>query len=284
MLKHSLEPSGDTITDTEFGAGVSDGQGVRGRPGTAACGSGAGLGVSRRSVLVWPLAGSLGTLAGCMTRPPAPGQAGAQMPADGSQAWHQVPIPGKQATRYQSTTKEGREAVHARAERSASMWRRKVNVPPERLGQVRWSWRVDRLNPQASIGDVDAEDAVARVIFAFDGDRSRLSARNRAMFDLAQVLTGETPPFATLMYVWETSKPVDTVVVNPRSDRIRKLVVDSGPDHLGTWRVHQRDLAADFERAFGEGPGALVAIGKMTDADNTQARAEAWYGPIELLG
>lgn len=258
MLKHPLGPSGDTI-------------------------AGAGSGVSRRSVLVWPLAGALGTLAGCTNRFPGSGQAGLQVPADGSQAWHQVPLPGKQATRYQATTKDGRGVVHARAERSASMWRRKVEVPPERLGQVQWSWRVDRLNPQASIGDVDAEDAVARVIFAFEGDRSRLSARNRAMFDLAQALTGETLPYATLMYVWETSKPVGSVVVNPRSDRIRKWVVDSGPQHLGTWRVHQRDLVADFERAFGEQPGPLVAIGKMTDADNTQARAEAWYGPIELM-
>jgi hypothetical protein len=259
MLKRSLGPSGDTI------AGVN-------------------AGASRRSVLVWPLAGALGTLTGCMTRSPGPGQAGSQVPADGSQEWHQVPLPGKQATRYAATTKDGRGVVHARAERSASMWRRKVEVPPERLGQVRWSWRVDRLNPQASIGDVDVEDAVARVIFAFDGDRSRLSARNRAMFDLAQALTGETPPYATLMYVWETSKPVESVVVNPRSDRIRKWVVDSGPQHLGTWRAHQRDLAADFERAFGEKPGPLVAIGKMTDADNTGSRAEAWYSPIELLG
>jgi hypothetical protein len=103
------------------------------------------------------------------------------------------------------------------------------------------------------------------------------------MFDLAQALTGEAPPYATLMYVWETRKPLGSVVVNPRSDRIRKLVVDSGPEHLGTWRVHQRNLVADYERAFGEKPGPLMAIGKMTDADNTRASAEAWYGAIELL-
>ena len=239
--------------------------------------------ITRRSLLALPVAG----LAGCITSPVAHGPgagSGKDAAAAAAEGWHQVPLPGKQATRYASTTKDGRGVVHARAERSASMWRRKVEVPPERLGQVQWSWRVDRLNPQASIGDVDAEDAVARVIFAFEGDRSRLSARNRAMFDLAQALTGETPPYATLMYVWETSKPVGSVVVNPRSDRIRKWVVDSGPQHLGTWRAHQRDLAADFERAYGEKPGPLVAIGKMTDADNTGSRAEAWYGPIELLG
>jgi len=234
----------------------------------------------RRALLLAPLAGL--ALQGCAfwSRPPSDGIGQAAPTADG---WHEVPLPGKQATRSARVRKDGRLAVHARAQSSASMWRRKVDVPAERLGQARWAWRVDRLNPQASIADADVEDAVARVIFAFDGDRSRLSARNRAMFDLAQALTGEPPPYATLMYVWETRKPLGSVVVNPRSDRIRKLVVDSGPEHLGTWRVHQRNLVADYERAFGEKPGPLMAIGKMTDADNTRASAEAWYGAIELL-
>jgi hypothetical protein len=231
--------------------------------------------LARRSLLLFPALG----LVGCMRshQQLVPNASSSQ---DG---WHEVPLPGKHATRYAQVRKDGREVVHARAQSSASMWRRKVDVPAERLGQARWAWRVDRLNPQASVADVDLEDAVARVIFAFDGDRSRLSARNRAMFDLAQALTGEAPPYATLMYVWETRKPLDSVVVNPRSDRIRKLVVDSGPEHLGKWRVHQRDLVADYERVFGEKPGPLMAIGKMTDADNTRASAEAWYGPIELL-
>jgi hypothetical protein len=232
--------------------------------------------ISRRFMLALAVTGGL---AGCAGLRPISGPDRGEL-ADG---WHAVPLPGKRPTRYAQVRKDGRLCIHARAENSASMWRRKVNVSADQLGRARWNWRVDRLNAQASVADVDREDAVARVIFAFDGDRSRLSARNRAMFDLAQALTGETPPYATLMYVWETSKPVGSVVVNPRSDRIRKWVVDSGPQHLGTWRVHQRDLAADFERAFGEKPGALVAIGKMTDADNTQARAEAWYGSIELM-
>ena len=240
--------------------------------------------MGRRALWAAPLAGlALQGCAGWVGRLPAGGSGRADADADAdADGWHQVPLPGKRLTRYAFARKDGRPAVHARAEGSASMWRRKVDVPPDRLGLVRWSWRVDRLNQEASVADVDREDAVARVIFAFDGDRSRLSARNRALFDLAQALTGEAPPYATLMYVWEAHQPLGAVVAHPRSDRIRKWVVDSGPEHLGTWRVHQRDLSADFERAFGEKPGALVAIGKMTDADNTRARAEAWYGPIEL--
>jgi hypothetical protein len=120
-------------------------------------------------------------------------------------------------------------------------------------------------------------------LLAFDGDTKRLSPRTRVMFDLMHTLTGEAPPFATLMYVWDGSTPVDTLVVNRRSDRVRKIVLESGPAHLGQWRNYTRDIAVDFRRAFGEEPGTLIGIAVMTDTDNTQTSAEAWYGEIKLL-
>ena len=70
--------------------------------------------------------------------------------------------------------------------------------------------------------------------------------------------------------------------INPRTDRIRKLVVESGPQRLSRWLDYERNVRADFEQAFGEPPGALVGIGIMTDTDNTQSQARAWYGPLNL--
>ena len=84
------------------------------------------------------------------------------------------------------------------------------------------------------------------------------------------------------MYVWDAQAPVGTVIVNPRTDRIRKIVVDSGSHHLRRWRDHRRDLVADFKLAFGEDPGPLVSIAVMTDSDNTRSRATSWYGPVGL--
>ncbi len=199
--------------------------------------------------------------------------------ADG---WHPVLLPGKAPTRYAVTQKEGRWAVSARADSSASMWRRRVSVPAGQLGEARFAWWVENLPAGAHVGDVDQEDAAARVIFAFEGDLEKLSPRNRAMFDLARALTGEYPPYATLMYVWDSRAPVGSVVVNPRTDRVRKIVLDSGPAELGRWREHRRRLAEDFRRAFGEEPGRLVAIAVMTDGDNTRTLSQAWYGAIEL--
>ena len=216
-------------------------------------------------------------LAACAAAPPLPGVEPA-----GLTVWHPVLLPGKRATAYAPEVKEGRPAVAARADRSASLWRRHVRVPPSALGAVEFSWWVSDLIPGADVQQLEHADAPARVVFAFAGDTRTLSARNQAMFELARVLTGEEPPYATLMYVWDDKAPVGSVIVNARSDRIRKIVVESGPANLRQWRNYRRDLAADFKRAFGEAPGVLTGIAVMTDADNTQSRAETWYGPITL--
>lgn len=194
--------------------------------------------------------------------------------------WQAVALPGKLRTQYSPVSKDGRPALAARSERSASMLRKRVSIAPERLGAVSFSWWVDNLIADASVADVDREDAPARVLLGFDGDTSKLPARTRMLFDLAEALSGERPPYATLMYVWDATAPVGTVIVNPRSDRIRKIVVDSGPLHLKRWRDHRRDLRADFRLAFGEDPGSLQSIAVMTDSDNTRSSALSWYGAV----
>lgn len=165
------------------------------------------------------------------------------------------------------------------------MWRRRLHdtAPPSPSPRrLRFSWRVDRLIDEADLSDVDRSDSPARIIVAFDGDHARLTLRTRAMYELAETLTGERPPFATLMYVWDNRLPIETIVRSGRSDRVRKVVLESGSAHLGRWRAYERDIAQDYRRAFGEEPGRVLGIALMTDADNTQGVAEAWYGDIEL--
>ena len=89
-------------------------------------------------------------------------------------------------------------------------------------------------------------------------------------------------PYATLMYVWCNQRPVNAVIQNPRTDRIRKIVVESGPDRLNQWLMYERDIKKDYENAFGEPPGALIGVGLMTDSDNTQSHIHSWYGAIQL--
>lgn len=198
-------------------------------------------------------------------------------------AWEHREFPGKKPTRFYFERKDGRDALAARSEASASMLRRQVHVAPQDLGHVRFSWLVPELIAQADMARRDAEDAPVRIVLAFDGDRSRLSPRDAMLSELARTLTGEEMPYATLMYVWCNQRPAGTVIHNPRTDRIRKLVVESGASRLNQWQDYERDVRVDYERVFGEKPGALIGVAVMTDSDNTGSRARAWYGPVTLL-
>jgi hypothetical protein len=139
---------------------------------------------------------------------------------------------------------------------------------------------VPRTIPTADLRFADTADSPVRVLFAFSGDASRLSMRTRLQFQLAETLTGEAPPYATLMYVWDNRAELETVLPGARSDRVRKIVVERGDANLRRWLTYKRELKADFERAFGEPPGRLIGIALLTDTDNTRSKAEACYGDV----
>nr|WP_145549073.1 DUF3047 domain-containing protein [Variovorax boronicumulans] len=206
----------------------------------------------------------------------------ASLPQLDGKPWQHLALPGKRETQFDPVRTDGRAALAVTADASASMVRKLVHVPADDLGQLAFSWKVPALIAGADMAARDADDAPVRLVLAFEGDRSRFSAKNAMLSELARALTGEEMPYATLMYVWCNTRAQNSVILNPRTDRIRKIVVESGSGGLGQWRDYERDVRADFVRAFGEEPGALLAVGIMTDSDNTGSRVQAWYGPLDL--
>ncbi len=108
------------------------------------------IGSTLRAALA-PLIGAAALgLAGCASQPTDP-PAEAATQAGTEAGWHAVPLPGKAATRYTQTRKDGRGALKAEADASASMWRLKIQVPPEAIAQIRFAWWVSALPPAASV-------------------------------------------------------------------------------------------------------------------------------------
>lgn len=196
--------------------------------------------------------------------------------------WETVLLPGKLRTAFRLETHQGRQSLRADSEGSASMLRQKLHIEPSRLGRLTFEWQVHALIAEADMRQRETEDSPVRLILAFDGDRQKFSPKNAMLSELSRALTGEDMPYATLMYVWSNQQPAETVIVNPRTDRVRKIVVESGADRLQQWVRYERQIRADFEKAFGEPPGALLGLAIMTDTDNTQGKTRAWYGEIRL--
>jgi hypothetical protein len=223
----------------------------------------------------------LGAMGGCATQRVAEVAPTTELQGP---AWSAQVLPGKRETRYEVAHRGGRRCLLAQADKSASLWRRRLKVDAASLDKIEFDWWLGTAEPQATVTSPEADDAPARLVLAFDGDSGRLSPRNRLMFELMETLTGEPPPFATLMYVWDGQAAAETVVVNAHSDRVRKIVLGSGADQHGRWQRFARDVRADYRRAYGEEPGALIGVALMTDADNTRGRSEACYGMLKMNG
>jgi hypothetical protein len=197
--------------------------------------------------------------------------------------WLHCAFPGKKSTRYRAVRLDGRDAVLSESDSSASMLRQNLRIEPANLGKLGFSWKVPKMISGADMTQRDSDDSPVRVVLAFEGDRTKFSAKNSMLSELALALTGEPLPYATLMYVWGSHSAPESVIINTRTDRIRKVIIESGPARLGRWLDYERDVRADYEKAFGEAPGALVGIAIMTDSDNTRQQAKAWYGPVSLM-
>ena len=222
-----------------------------------------------------------GLLAGCASNKATPWDAASVRPNTTTQ-WQHQSFPGKASNQFAYSKLDGRTAMGVQSSKSASMLRKVVSIEPDQLDAVRFSWKVPALITDADMALRDKDDSPVRLVLSFDGDRSKLSSRDRALSELARALTGEEMPYATLMYVWCNQREPGSVVLNPRTDRIRKLVLESGPEKLNRWLDYERDIRADYRQAFGEEPGRLIAVGIMTDTDNTKSSAQAWYGPVVL--
>ena len=60
------------------------------------------------------------------------------------------------------------------------------------------------------------------------------------------------------------------------------LAVSVDDKGVGKWQTFTRNLVDDYKRAFGEEPGKVISIDLLTDTDNTNADAEAFYGDITV--
>jgi hypothetical protein len=186
----------------------------------------------------------------------------------------------KRATDYRLVKDDGRTVVRASASSSASGLIHPLDLDPEEYRLLHWHWKVDQLIANADNTQKQTEDSPVRLVISFAGDMDKLDFGDRMFFDQVKAFTGQQLPYATLMYIWENRAPRGNVIPNRHTERIKMIVAESGREKLGNWQEVTRDVYADFERAFGEKPGRIIAIGIMTDSDNTGENTHAYYGDI----
>ena len=195
--------------------------------------------------------------------------------------WKSVKITDyKRPTQYRLVESGGQTVLMANADAAATGLAQYLSIDLALWPIVEWRWKISRLIETADNTVASKEDSPVRLVFEFDGDKSKLSLTERASMKMAETISGREAPYAQLMYIWSKNLPVGTIIPNPRTKRVQMVVASSGAAGVGSWQHLTRNLREDFRRAFGEEPGPITAYGVLTDTDNTGESVEAWYGDI----
>lgn len=143
---------------------------------------------------------------------------------------------------------------------------RSISVDPNKFQILNWSWKIYNTLSGSSLIHKNGDDFPARVMISFK--------------TVGNARTGQRDNI--LCYVWATDDSVGSIAVNPIHSHIRTVVAASGNDQRGTWLEMSRNIVVDYLQAFSEEPGTITGVALMTDTDNTESEARAWYGPLWL--
>ena len=217
----------------------------------------------------------------------------------GAAAWVSAPLPAQKLppTRFDLREVDGRPAWRVESPASYGNLVHAVQGAASQARTMAWRWRLDRAIERADLQTKAGDDAALKVCALFDMPAERVPFVERQLLRVARAASGQALPAATLCYVWAplvsagaaggtgASGPTGTVLPNAHTRRMRWMVLRGAESPLGNWQVEQRDLRADFLRAFGDETATvppLVAVLVGADADNTGGHGLGWLQDLAL--
>jgi hypothetical protein len=157
--------------------------------------------------------------------------------------------------------------VRATSDKAASAlyYRLKLDAK-DKKPVVSWKWNVDKFPEKKTKESLEIEnedDFAARVYVIFPA----------MFFTNSKVLE----------YIWSETLPEGTIGTSPYSKNIKIIVARSGSNADKKWFQEDRDIAADYMKAFGRSPEYDIgAVAFMTNTEHTLTSADAMYDEIRL--
>ncbi len=200
--------------------------------------------------------------------------------------WRLATLPQQKmaVTRFALVDLDGRRALRVEADDSYGNLVHPLGGTPTSL-ELTWQWRVDQPLAASDLRTKAGDDTALKVCVLFDLALDKIPFGERQLLRVARARASEYFPGATICYVWDNNLPVDSVVANAFTRRMRYLVLQSGPARQGQWQSERRDVVADFKRLFGAESAQmppLIGIAVGADADNTHGRSLAHLADLVL--
>jgi hypothetical protein len=147
--------------------------------------------------------------------------------------------------------------LHLKSLKSSFALERGVEIDPYENRYLSWRWKVTSLPPGGDFRSTATDDQAAQVLVAFS-DR--------------HILT----------YIWDTTAPKGTMQSASSIPLVHifAVVCESGPELANRWVPETRDIAADYERAFGKAASHVKGVRIQINSQHTGTRAESYIGEV----
>jgi hypothetical protein len=152
---------------------------------------------------------------------------------------------------------DGPSCLHLRSVRSSFGIEHRVEIDPAELPWLTWRWKVAQLPIGGDFRRASSDDQAAQVLVAFDDKR-------------------------VLTYIWDTSAPQGSMqsASNIPLVHIYAVVCRSGAADANKWMYESRNIAADFERAYGRPAPKVKGLRLQINSQHTGSTAESYFGEV----
>jgi hypothetical protein len=133
----------------------------------------------------------------------------------------------------------------------------KVSVIPSQMPYLTWHWKVTQLPSGGDFRHSTTDDQAAQVLVAFDD---------------SHIIT----------YIWDSTAPKGTAQATSSIPflRIFAVVCESGSEDANRWVTESRNVAADYERAYGKPAPRVKGLRLQINSQHTGTVAESYFGEV----
>lgn len=147
--------------------------------------------------------------------------------------------------------------LHLKSVKSSFAVEHGVDVDPVQLPFLTWQWKVAQLPGGGDFRHSSTDDQAAQVLVAFDDHR-------------------------IVSYVWDTTAPKGS---EQRSTfipliHVFSVVCQSGSAGANRWVAESRNVAADYERAYGKPAPHVKGLRLQINSQHTGTVAESYFGEV----
>jgi hypothetical protein len=147
--------------------------------------------------------------------------------------------------------------LHLKSVKASFALERGVDVDPIQLPFLTWHWKVSQLPNGGDFRHTSTDDQAAQVLVAFDDHR-------------------------IVSYVWDTTAPKGA---EQRSTfipliHVFSVVCQSGSAGANRWIAESRNVAADYERAYGKAAPHVKGLRLQINSQHTGTVAESYFGEV----